>query len=332
MNNKPIFLNVVDEIMVKKIPTAKPSDTVSHALNLFANYDWDDVHSICVISEQGMLLGIVPINKLLASEKTEKLTQLMEDAKVTAYPHLAQDKVVLEAIKKDVRFIPVVDSDNRFLGAITSDQIIDMLHRERKKHAGTLLKMVGIHGDPTSHSVDDYFKSSIAGAIRARIPFLIIGLIGGVLAAQIIGGFEAALEKQIILAAFIPTIVYMADAIGTQTETIFVRNVSLDNKMKIWRFLTREVWVGMGVAIICGVLISIYSLVRYHSPYLGFVLGLSLLMATFFAIILGTFTPWLIYKLKRDPAIGTGPLSTILQDLASVTAYFMIATALMSIS
>lgn len=330
MITKQPLLNLVDDIMVKKIPLATPSDTVSHVLSFISKDGWEDIHSICVISQERELLGIVPIHKLLVSDRQEKIENIMEKVKVFAYPHVAQEKIVLEAIKHDVQFVPVVDSDNHFLGAITSDQIIDILHRERHRHTGTLLRMVGIHGQQAIHSVDDYFKVSIFDSIRVRIPFLIIGLIGGVLAAQIIGSFEAALEKQIILAAFIPMIVYMADAIGTQTETIFVRNVALDHKMKVMKFLTREISIGLGVALVCGLLVSLYSFIKYQSPYLGLVLGPSIFLATFFAIIIGTFTPWLLYKWKKDPAIGTGPVSTILQDMASVTAYFVIATLLLN--
>src|SRR5690349_4118794 len=139
MSTNPPVLNLVDDIMVKKVPTARPTDSVSHVLNLLSEDSWEDIHSIYIISETEELLGVVPIHTLLISNRQETIEKIMDKVKVVAYPHIAQEKLVLDAIRHDVQFVPVIDKDNHFLGAITSDQIIDILHRERHKHAGTLL-------------------------------------------------------------------------------------------------------------------------------------------------------------------------------------------------
>ncbi len=178
-------------------------------------------------------------------------------------------------------------------------------------------------------SPEEYFKTPVRTLIKQRAPWLVLGLVGGILASQIIGFFEQTLEVKLILAAFIPLITYMADAISTETETIFVRDIALDSKLSVKKFLSKELKTGFGVALICSALIAIYSFIRYQTPYLGLVLGISISAATLIAIVVGTFVPWLINKLKEDPALATGPLTTILQDVASVTIYFLVASWLL---
>ena len=178
-------------------------------------------------------------------------------------------------------------------------------------------------------SPEEYFKTPVRTLIKQRVPWLVLGLVGGIFAAQIIGFFEQTLETQLILAAFIPLITYMADAISTETETIFVRDIALNPKINVKKFLSKEIKIGFGVALICSILVAAYSFIRYGSPYLGLVLGISVSAAALIAIVIGTIVPWILYKFKEDPALATGPLTTILQDVLSVTIYFLAASWLL---
>ncbi|MBI2010832.1 MAG: magnesium transporter [Candidatus Colwellbacteria bacterium] len=183
--------------------------------------------------------------------------------------------------------------------------------------------------NPPGISPEEYFKTPVRTLIKQRAPWLVLGLTGGIFAAQIIGFFEQTLETQLILAAFIPLITYMADAIAAETEIIFVRSIALSPRINAKKFLSKELKIGFGVALISSTLIAIYSFIRYQTPYLGLVLGISISAATLIAITIGTIVPWLFYKFRRDPALATGPLTTILQDVISVTIYFLVASWLL---
>lgn len=177
----------------------------------------------------------------------------------------------------------------------------------------------------------EYFNRPIRRSIESRLPWLIVGLIGMTLSAQFISAFKHILEQELVLAYFLPMIVYMADAIGTETETIFVRDIALDTGFKVRRFLVTELRTGLSISIICGLLTAAYSYLRFQSVYLGLVLAVSLFMATLAAILVGAFVPWAVNKMHRDPAEAVGPLTTVLQDMFSVISYFVVASLLLKI-
>ena len=315
--------------MIENVPLAFPEERISDVKKMLFEKmkELETINYIYVIDKERKLVGVFSIKEVFRKPEGTKVREIMKTEIVKAHPYTDQERVVILALTHNLKSIPVVNKDNKFLGVVPSDIILDILHSE---HVEDILRFTGIRSIK-EYTAAKYFKIPIKASIGARLPWLIIGLLGGVLAAQIIGFFEKALEVKIILAAFIPLIVYMADAIGTQTETIFVRGIAIDPKMSTKKFLFRELEIGLVIALICGFLISIYSLIRFQSPYLGIVLGLSLFSATFFAILIGTFIPYLINKLKKDPALGTGPLTTVLQDVASVTTYFIIASLLLDL-
>ena len=147
-----------------------------------------------------------------------------------------------------------MDKENRLLGIIPSDVILKILHEE---HGEDILRSAGvlISKDQTK----DIISGSMTSYFIKRIPWLIVGLAGGVSAAFIVGSFEEAIREMLILAAFIPAIVYMADAVGAQTATIFIRSLAIDGSMGIKKYVIREILVGTAIALFLGILISIIS-------------------------------------------------------------------------
>jgi magnesium transporter len=284
---------------------------------------WPNIENLFIIDANRKLLGTVEFAKLLESPPEAKLEDLATEKFTFVTEHSHQSNVAKIALKLGVENIPVVDEEGHFVGIIDANQILKILHEE---HVEELMKFSGILA---SEEFLNMSKISFTKIVKGRLPWLIVGLFGGVAAAHIIGFFQNTLESQLILATFIPLIVYMADAIGTQTETIFVRDLAIEGHLNLKKFLLKEITVGLTIAVICGSLISLYSFLRFGSSYLGLVLGLSLFSATLIAIVVGTLVPWFINSLKYDPALGTGPLTTVIQDVASVTIYFVIASVLL---
>lgn len=315
-------------LMIKNVPLASPKENILNVKNMLFQKmkELETINYIYVIDKNRKLAGVFSVKDIFRKAGEIKVKEVMETEIIKVKPHTDQERVAILALRHNLKAIPVVDKENCFLGIVPSDTILKVLHSENVED---LLRFAGIR-KTNNYLPAKYFKTSVKASIKARIPWLIIGLLGGIFAAQIIGFFEHALEVKLILAAFIPLITYMAGAVSCQTATLFVRNISLDPKMSGKKFLFKEIKTGLGIALICGFLISIYSLVRFHSPYLGVVLGIALFSATIVSVIIGTFVPWLLERFKKDPALGTGPLATILQDIISIVIYFVTATLLLN--
>lgn len=163
--------------------------------------------------------------------------------------------------------------------------------------------------------------------IEHRLPWLGLGLVGGVIATFIISKYETLLNADIRLAFFIPVIVYLSDAVGTQAETIYIRAFTT-KRVNFINYLVKETWVGLSLGIIFGLAIGILSGYWFDSPVLGWTLGLTILINQTLAPGLAVTIPSLIKRSHTDPALGAGPVATIIQDLISVLVYFLIATYL----
>ncbi|MBI2040080.1 magnesium transporter [Candidatus Microgenomates bacterium] len=164
--------------------------------------------------------------------------------------------------------------------------------------------------------------------IRLRLPWLIVGLFGGAIAGIIVSRFELSLRENVSLAFFIPIVAYMSDAIGTQTETIFIRALT-DLKFNIPRYITRELVIGATMGSVIGVVAGVFGYILSNSLAVGQVVGISLFLSMTIATALACITPLLLRKLKNDPAVGSGPFTTALQDVVSLTIYFLVAAAIL---
>jgi len=167
---------------------------------------------------------------------------------------------------------------------------------------------------------------SVGRRFRHRLPWLLLGLVGAMVSADLVGSFEAQLERNVILAFFIPGVVYMADAVGTQTETLIVQGLSIGVGIRqvVWRELLTGLLVGTTLV---AVFLSV-GLWRWGEPDVAVAVALSLLTACSIATLVAMALPWLLHRLGRDPAYGSGPLATVVQDLLSVLIYLVIALSL----
>lgn len=181
----------------------------------------------------------------------------------------------------------------------------------------------------TKEKIDDIFRLSIWQSVQHRLPWLVLGLAGGLIGAEIIHQFEGLLSERLILAAYIPLIVYMSDAVGTQMETYEIRDLALHPTVSILKYLLRQMTIVIVLGIAVGLIVSLVNFFLLNDLALVLVIGISLCLSIFTSIFTGLLIPYLFTKAHFDPANASGPIATIIQDLVSVVVYFEIAHLLL---
>lgn len=308
-------------LMTSEVPVVKDTDNAHDARVLIRQRTFDDSDIIYVVSGKGEFVGSIPILKLFKADKQEVVGDFVSKPPFVANPHTDQEKVVVEAVKNDVQDVPVVDSENHFLGAVTAHHLIDILHEE---HLEDFLRFTGIRGRG-SHIIN-LFKLGVIQVVWARLPWLLVGLGVGFGVTLLTSGFETSLRQNITLVFFIPVMAYMSDAIGTQSETIFIRSITLF-KLNLFMYYVREFVIGGIIGLVMGFATGLFAYFLSGGSFaVALVVGISLALSMTVATMLACTTPLFLKLLGKDPAIGSGPFTTAIQDFISLLIYFSIAT------
>ena len=324
VNNKYSSETVGDK-MVTNVPTCNPQDKVFEIKNgIFRKaQDLETLNYIYVL-DQGKLVGVFSLKEIFRRKEDEKASDFMDTKVVKINPHKDQERVAFLAIKYNLKAIPVIDKENNFLGIVPSDIILEILHKE---HIEDIFLSAGLY------KKDDFSLKIIeapAGILaKIRLPWLIVGLLGGILAAQITIIFEAPLKSHFILAAFIPLIVYMADAVGSQTQTLYIRSLT-SNHFSQRKYFLKEIKTGFLMALVLSVLIFIISSILSKELLVGIILGISLFLTIISAIVISVFIIQGLLRFGKDPALGSGPFATIVADISSLMIYFLVASFLLN--
>lgn len=181
---------------------------------------------------------------------------------------------------------------------------------------------------PSRIDYADDTRESVGHLLRLRIPWLFLGLLGGMVASVIVSEFEDVLIRTLELAFFLPVIVYMSDAIGTQTETIYVRSLA-KGKPRLLTYLLKESALGLTLGIVFGLVLGLFAYWWIGSTTVAVTVGLAMLLNSAIAPIIALLIPAIIFKERRDPAIGAGPFATVIQDNISLVIYFLVASAVL---
>lgn len=172
---------------------------------------------------------------------------------------------------------------------------------------------------------EDVVKERVDHLIEERVPWLFLGLLGGIIATFIVSKYEAILSADVRLAFFIPIIVYLSGAVGMQTETVLVRELAERKRINFFKYLFKESLVGLGLGLVSGLILGLLAAYWLKSSMIGLTLGLTMLVNLTVAPFLGVFVPRFLYRRHSDPALGSGPVATIIQDLISLLVYFLLA-------
>jgi magnesium transporter len=285
---------------------------------------FDTINYIYVVDRSNILLGVLTIKNVFRLPKLTRVKEIMITEVVSVRATVDQEKVALLALRHNLKAIPVVDKDDHLLGAVPSDTIFSILHQEA--HEDLLLR-AGVRR--FDHDSVDPLTATTLTHVKKRLPWLLIGLFGGALGAVIVSRFQEALATELLLAAFIPPLVYLTDAVGTQSEMLFVHSASHREKFSLAAYLKKEVQASAILAFVLGVLLSAVAYFWFHSLTVAITVGVALLLSVIFASIIAVCLPWVLLKLKRDPAVASGPFVTIFSDLLTITIYFFIAEAVL---
>ncbi|MDD4996042.1 MAG: magnesium transporter [Patescibacteria group bacterium] len=318
--------------MIFKVPIIRSGQTLEQARDiLFSQKDIETINYFYVVDEEKKLLGIFSIKEIYHLPKETKVEKIMEKAVIKINPETDQEQAAYLAIKNNIKSVPIIDKNNVLLGILPSDQILKIIYKETQKDilqlGGISRAEINLEEDFSLSKIS--FLKSVLKSFTHRIPWLLLGLIGGLLIAKIIGFFTTSLEKNILLAAFIPLIVYISGAAGTQIQTLIIRELALSPKLLFKKYFLKQLVTTVLVAIVCGFLLSLITFVIYQKISLGIILGISIFFAISSAIFSGLIIPYIFNKIKIDPAIASGPLGTIIQDTLSVVIYFSVANFLL---
>jgi len=308
--------------MVTEVATGRPDETAGQALSALGDPArlWDTLTYVFVLDEGSRPLGLVTIERLFNVPPETTLAKIMRRDFIALTPDEDQEEAALSAIREELDAIPVIDAEGRLIGAVDHDDILDILHEE---HAEDILRQAGIQAAPGLRPI---MEAGARELILRRLPWILVGLAGGMVATEIVGRFERALEAQLALAFFIPVIVYMSDAVATQTETILIRGMSL-GRIEPWRYLAREIGVAFALAVASSILLAAFALLRFLSPTVAFIVGFALFVSMFAAVFVAFAIPSILAGLGKDPAYGSGPFATIISDVISILVYFAVAWA-----
>ena len=282
---------------------------------------------IYVTDDYGRLVGVSSLRQLVVVHPEKPLKEFMATDLVTVKPYMDREEVAKLVSRYDYLALPVVDDDNKMVGIVTVDDVIDVLHDSATED---ILRMAGVG--------EDFVETqTIFRGTRIRLPWLFASFLGGVAAFFIIGGFEESLTQYTSLAAFIPVIMGMGGNIGTQSSTIVVRGLAT-GKIIVKDFgqvVSKELAIGLILGVVYGLFIGIVASVAYREEVyfiqLAVSVGLAVLSSMSVAALVGSVIPLFFEKLKIDPAVATGPFVTTSVDIVSVLCYFFIATKLLGI-
>ncbi len=280
---------------------------------------------IYVVDEYGKLVGVSSLRQLVVVHPERPLKEFMAKDLVSVKPYTDREEVARLVSRYDYLAIPVVDDDNRIVGIVTVDDVIDILHEAATED---MLKMAGVG--------EEYIETqTVFRGTRIRLPWLFASFLGGVAAFFIIGGFEKDLAKITSLAAFIPVIMGMGGNIGTQSSTIVVRGIATGriNLQDFSKVVSKELAVGLILGIFYGLFIGVIARYTFMSePFsvpLAFAVGLAIISSMTIAALVGSMVPLIFERLHIDPAVATGPFVTTAIDIVSVYCYFTIASQLL---
>ena len=280
--------------------------------------DMDEIYYVYVVDDDNKLKGILPLKELITHPSVSKIKHVMENDPVAVKVDTPIDEVALEIEKYDLVAIPVVDSIGRLLGRITVDDVMDEV-RESSERDYQLAS--GLSSDVDAE--DTIFKQ-----VKARIPWLMIGICSGIMASLILGTFESKLQAVAALALFIPIIGGTGGNVGVQSSAIVVQSLA-NGTLELKQFsrqLGKEVLVGLLNGTIIAAVVFLYNLIMLPGDFaVTMSVAVSLFIVTMFATILGTVVPLTLERLHINPALATGPFIQISNDLVGLMIYVAVS-------
>lgn len=260
---------------VAGVPVCHLQDSAEEVLGVITGRSFECADDIAVL-DAGRLVGLLPIERLLAADSEAGVSELMDIDPPTVVPGCDQEAIAWETVRRGEPSVAMVDANGRFLG---------LVH---------------------------------------RLPWLLAGLVGAMAASVMLAAFETTLEENVLLAVFIPAIVYLPAAVGTQTATLLIRGFAAG--VRVRAILRREAATGTILGVDVSAMFLPFILVGWDDGEVAVAVALALAAACAVATLVAILLPWALSRRGRDPAFGSGPLATVIQDLLSILVYVAVAS------
>lgn len=307
------------DLMMAELAAIHEDALVAEAIEYIREHQEEirQLYTVYVVDAERRLVGSLSLRDLVLARPGMPLKSVMDDSPLSAGTDTDQEAVAQLFRKYDLVSLPVVDGRGVLAGRITVDDIIDVMEEEATED---LSRFAGV--DELSFRPGRLFRVS-----RARLPWLLLGLLGGLLSGRILQGFEGALTEVLELAFFVPVIMALAGNIGIQSSTIIVRGLATGEvrTSDAGSLVLREA----GVSLLNGLIIMVVTFAAVWlwlgNPSLGLVVSLSMLSVVIWATFTGTFVPLALRRLGQDPAFATGPFVTTTNDIVALAIYLAIA-------
>ena len=279
----------------------------------------------CYVLEQRRLIGIVTAKDMLIADDDAKIGDLMETEIISVNTHTDQEEVARALSKYDFLAIPVLDSGDLMVGIVTVDDAMDVMEDEATED---IIKMGG--ANPSEKS---YFETSVFEHAKNRIVWLLVLMLSATFTGIIITHYEDAFAVVPMLVSFIPMLMDTGGNCGSQSSTLIIRGIALDeiHFKDIFKVMFKEFRISILVGIILAAANGLRIFIMYKDLNLAIVIGLSLIVTIIIAKLIGCVLPLLAKKIHLDPAIMAAPLITTIVDTCSIVVYFMIATAVFNL-
>jgi len=313
----------VGAVMTGDVPVVSASFTIGETADYIASSirTFDTINYIYVIDDDKKLVGAFSIKELYARPASARVSSFMTKESLVVLPSDAGwSEASRLSLKHNIKAMPVVSDVGTLLGVVPSDMLLEILDHELR---GDILQLARIHRAQAAY--DTVLSVSVFTSIKHRLPWLLFGLLGGLAASRVIVWFEETLGKNLVLAAFIPLVLYISNAVGTQLTVLAIRDFALARRLNIVRYFLKEFQIVLIMALVLGGLVSVAVSFHYYPFPVALIVGAAVAGGVISSLATGLLVPFLFRRARLDPANASGPIATIAQDVLSVLIYFSIA-------
>lgn len=314
-------------IMTTEFVDLKENMTVADAFDKIrkVGVDKETIYTCYVLTMKRKILGIVSLKDLLIADKEVLIKDIMDTNVITLATTDECEDVIKVFKKYDAIALPVVDKENRLVGIITVDDVVDVMHEETEADFERLAAV--------GHSDQTYFKTGVFTHTKNRIFWLLILMLSSAITGGIITKYEEAFAVLPILVSFIPMIMGTGGNCGSQTSTLIIRGLSI-GEIELKDFV-KTLWKEIRIALLVGIALFVVNGIRIYAQYkdikLCLVLGITLALTIIVSKVLGCILPMLVKFLKQDPALMASPIITTIVDITSILIYFAVAVNILHI-
>jgi len=284
--------------------------------------DAEHVFYVYVTDKDEHLVGVLSLRQLLTVPPETPLKNIMISDVISVPVDMDQEEVARQVARYNLLAIPVVEKDNTLVGIITVDDVVDVIREEATED---MLKSAGVTEE------DVLAASSTVKAAGTRLPWLFTNLFGSLLSGAILWYFRYTIQEVVAIVTFIPVIAAMGGNVGLQSSTLIIRGLATGRieLADVWTVFFRETRIGLLLGLSCGLLLTAVGWLWHGQPFLGMVVGVSMLIAFLISTSMATIMPVVLKRMGVDPAVAAGPFVTTANDITGISVYLALSTALL---